>query len=126
MMLGQRADQEAIDEINHELGLDKHLFYQYGLYMNDLLPISIHHTSANSPTYFHKPGKYKGGIALAMGSYEIAIKRPYLRRSYQSKKNVAEVLGESLPETAVLAASSNVMSWRLAMAATANAKPPLG
>ncbi|MCB0802482.1 MAG: ABC transporter permease, partial [Flavobacteriales bacterium] len=35
MMLGQRADQEAIDEINRELGLDKNLFAQYMLYLND-------------------------------------------------------------------------------------------
>jgi len=109
MMLGQRADQEAIDEINHELGLDKGLYYQYGLYMNDLLPLSIHHNEPISPTYFSNE-KYQGIELVAIGEYKLSLKLPYLRKSYQSKKEVSEILNESLPETAVLALASILIS----------------
>ena len=109
MMLGQRADQEAIDEINHELGLDKSLVYQYALYINDLLPLSIHHADPHSAIYF-STNKYKGIEAFDIGEYSLSLKMPYLRKSYQSKKEVAEILNESLPETAILALASIFIS----------------
>lgn len=105
MMLGQRADQEAINEINRELGLDKSIFYQYGLYLNDLSPISYHNTSESAATYYSAE-KYGGLSVIAAENYQVILKAPYLRKSYQSKKKVSEILFESLPETAVLALAS--------------------
>lgn len=102
MMLGQRADQEAIDEINRELGLDKSLFSQYLLYLNDLSPISFHSDKPGSSSYYSSE-KYGGVSLLNLSSGTIILKKPYLRKSYQSQKRVADVLFESLPETAVLA-----------------------
>ena len=52
MMLGQRADQAAIDEINRELGLDQSIFYQYGLYLNDLSPVSYHSTVESDASFY--------------------------------------------------------------------------
>lgn len=102
MMLGQRADQEAIDEINRELGLDRSIFFQYSLYLNDLSPIS-YHSAAITDASFYKSEKY-GGTQLYEGeSFSLVIKVPYLRKSYQSKKKVSSILFESLPETAILA-----------------------
>ena len=105
MMLGQRADQDAIDEINRELGLDKSIFYQYGLYLNDLSPISYHSTT-ESDASFYEAEKYGGTKVLATDQFDIVFKAPYLRKSYQSKKKVSSILFESLPETAVLALAS--------------------
>ncbi|KAA3650321.1 MAG: ABC transporter permease [Bacteroidetes bacterium] len=105
MMLGQRADQEAIDEINRELGLDKNLFAQYMLYLNDLSPISYHSKNAQDASYYSE-SKYGGYLFLELENSGIALKSPYLRKSYQTKKNVSSILFESLPETAVLAVAA--------------------
>lgn len=105
MMLGQRADQDAIDEINRELGLDKGLFYQYSLYLNDLSLVSYHSTNPEDGS-FYKYSKFGGHVLMTSSNYKIVAKAPYLRKSYQSKKKVSEILFESLPETAVLALAS--------------------
>ncbi len=105
MMLGQRADQAAIDEINRELGLDQSIFYQYGLYLNDLSPVSYHST-VESDASFYQEEKYDGTAVISTSRFLIVLKAPYLRKSYQSKKKVSSILIESLPETAVLALAS--------------------
>lgn len=79
MMLGQNADQESIDMIHKELGLDKPLPIQYLDYLNDLSPIGM-----------DEDGKF-------------GFKAPNLRRSYQSGKTVVSILGESFPNTILLA-----------------------
>ena len=79
MMLGQNADQESIDMIHKELGLDKPLPIQYLDYLNDLSPIGV-----------DEDGQF-------------GFKAPNLRRSYQSGKTVASILGESFPNTILLA-----------------------
>ena len=42
LTLGQRADVSTVEAIKKELGLDKPLTTQFGLYLNDVSPISIH------------------------------------------------------------------------------------
>ncbi len=105
MMLGQRADQEAIDDINRELGLDRGIFVQYGIYLNDLSPISYHKSDVNSSLHYDS-GRYGGYQFIKTTNYSLVLKFPYLRRSYQSQKEVSQILFNSLPETAVLALAS--------------------
>jgi peptide/nickel transport system permease protein len=105
MMLGQRADQDAIDEINRELGLDKSILYQYALYLNDLSPVSYHSSNALDGS-FYEGSKYGGSTFFQADAFSLVVKAPYLRKSYQSKKDVSSILFESLPETAVLALAS--------------------
>lgn len=105
MMLGQRADQEAVNEIREELGLNRSIFYQYALYLNDLSPISYHSDIKDSP-YFYDKEKYDGVRLSSIGDHLLVAKMPYLRRSYQSRRDVSEILAESLPETFVLAIAS--------------------
>ena len=109
MMLGQRADQAAIDEINRELGLDKSIFYQYTLYLNDLSPISYHSTQPEDGS-FYKASKFGGTVLISSDDYKIVSKAPYLRKSYQAKKKVSSILFESLPETAVLALAAIIFA----------------
>ncbi|MDR0789863.1 MAG: ABC transporter permease, partial [Bacteroidales bacterium] len=99
MMLGQRADEQSIEIINKDLGLDKPLFTQYLNYLNDLSPISIHHIIDNSK-YTNYSTLYKGDKT------SIILKKPYLRRSYQSKRPVSDILRESFPNTIYLATLS--------------------
>tara|TARA_B100001063_G_scaffold186442_1_gene176446 strand:+ start:96081 stop:97151 length:1071 start_codon:yes stop_codon:yes gene_type:complete len=105
MMLGQRADQEAIEEIKKELGLNRSIWVQYALYLNDLSPISYHSKAESSATYYVE-SKYSGKTLFETQSSLWVVKPPYLRRSYQSQKKVASILLESLPETAVLAVAA--------------------
>jgi peptide/nickel transport system permease protein len=114
MMLGQRADQEAIDNINRELGLDKNLFYQYAIYLNDLSPVSFHSTLESSPNFYEEE-KYGGKKLFSTGATACVLKMPYLRQSYQSQKEVSAILMESLPETAVLAIAAIAIATLLGL-----------
>jgi len=109
MMLGQRADQAAIDEIRAELGMDRSIFYQYGLYLNDVSPLSYHRTDPESAFHYAKE-KYGGIKLLQADGSSLVLKKPYLRKSYQSRRMVADILAESLPETAVLAVASILLA----------------
>ncbi|MDX9694476.1 MAG: ABC transporter permease [Bacteroidales bacterium] len=112
MMLGQRADQFSVEAIKKELGLDKSVSMQYVKYLNDLSPISIYNVS-NSDSYFYlDKTKYNSSVQLFKTSKNSAlvIKYPYLRRSYQSKKQVSEIISETLPNTFYLALVSIIFA----------------
>ncbi len=107
MMLGQHSDPKAIEAINKELGLDKPLWKQYVLYLNDLMPLSVHNTLNKEHSTWFDNQKYHGKILLKTSAgYGLALKTPYLRRSSVSKREVSEIIAASLPQTALLAAVS--------------------
>lgn len=87
MMLGQNADQESIDMIHKELGLDKPLGIRYLVYLNDLSPVGI-----------DKEGNF-------------GFKSPELGRSYQSDRNVSSILAEAFPNTILLALVSITIAF---------------
>jgi len=104
MMLGQRADQVSVEAINRDLGLDKPLPVQFVSYLNDLSPLSIHNRSDSSSTWFLDRRKYSSAmVLLPLGKSALVLKKPYLRRSYQSKRNVSDILSEALINTVILA-----------------------
>ncbi|HRG59525.1 MAG TPA: ABC transporter permease [Bacteroidia bacterium] len=104
MMLGQRSDPQALAAINKELGLDKPLWKQYILYLNDLSPISIHESINVDASSFFDEQKYDGVLLFNIGKQKsVALKWPYLRRSYSSKREVSEIISVALPQTALLA-----------------------
>ena len=101
MMLGQRADKEAVDAIREELGLNQSLGRQYVNYLNDLVPLSFYENDAKVLE------KRSPLLKVAMvGSTVVVLKKPYLRMSYQSRRNVTDVLGEAFPNTFLLAVVS--------------------
>lgn len=104
MLLGERATPEAIEAVERELGLDLSSPQRYLLYLNDLSPVSIHSTSADSH-FFYDSDKY-GGKSLKIGGKAIALKAPYLRRSYRSKRMVFDIIKEAIPGTFILAISA--------------------
>lgn len=104
MMLGQRADQASIDAINHDLGRDQPVLIQYLGYLNDLLPISLHNNNDPQSHFYLDREKYSPCTTiLSLGSTTLALKAPYLRRSYQSGRRVADIIGAAFPQTALLA-----------------------
>ena len=103
MVLGQRADAESVEIINRDLGRDLPVGKQYLLYLNDLSPISLHRLDANSHIYLDSE-KYDPYVKLfTIGSTSVVLKFPYLRRSYQSKRKVSDIIFSAFPQTAVLA-----------------------
>ena len=108
MMLGQRADIASIEAINKDLGRDKPLLTQYFNYLNDLSPFSVHNFVDLKSSYFLESSKYQPYTRLFNISHTktIVLKEPYLRRSYQSKAKVVDILMEAFPLTALLAVVS--------------------
>lgn len=105
MMLGQRADQASVDAINKDLGLDKPLIIQYLGFLNDISPVSVHDSRNDRSFWYLDPSKYSPSIKLLSigGSHKIILKKPYLRRSYQSKRPVSEILADAFVPTIILA-----------------------
>jgi len=104
MMLGQRADMASVEAINKDLGRDKPLSIQFVNYLNDLSPLSIHNISDPENFWYLDQEKYGKSLRiLSSGSSALILKEPYLRRSYQSKRNVSEILAEGFINTIILA-----------------------
>jgi len=104
MMLGQRADIASIEAINKDLGRDKPLPVQFLNYLNDLSPLSLHNISNPSDYWYLDQNKYGKCIRIiTLGNKSIILKEPYLRRSYQSKRSVSEILFEGFINTFILA-----------------------
>ncbi len=103
MMLGQRADEESIALINRDLGRDRPVIVQFAGYINDLIPISFHNNSDPESFFYLSADKYDYATLLRLSSTSVVLKKPYLRRSYQSQRKVSEVIGAAFPQTALLA-----------------------
>lgn len=105
MMLGQRADLSSVEAIHHDLGLDKPLCIQYLNFLNDISPISVHNTKNKNNYWYLDSTKYISSFTLLkIGKTKaLILKKPYLRRSYQSKRNVSEILAQAFPATFLLA-----------------------
>jgi len=104
MMLGQRADIASVEAINRDLGRDKPLPMQYLGFLNDISPLSFHNRSDVKSYFYLDPLRYSSYVKLAgKGDHVIVLKKPYLRRSYQSKRPVSDILVEAFPPTMILA-----------------------
>ena len=114
VLLGQRANKEAVEAINRDLGRDKPLVTQYFMYLNDLSFISFHNTENKKSAFYLDRDKYSFTKILDLGENTCVVaKAPYFRRSYITKRKVSEIIIETLPETAVLAISSIVVATLL-------------
>ena len=116
MMLGQRADIASVQAIQRELGLDRPVMLQYLNYLNDLSPVSIHNQKDPESFFFLDPDKYSESKLVTAGSYTLVIKKPYLRRSYQSNRQVTSILGEAFPNTLLLASVAIIFAMLLGIA----------
>ncbi|MES2679112.1 MAG: ABC transporter permease [Bacteroidota bacterium] len=111
VMLGQRASKDAVEAIHKDLGRDKPLWQQYLNYVNDLSPLSVHQYSRQGSIWYLDPAKYSWTPLIAFGKDKVVVlKSPYLRRSYITKRDVTEIIKDTLPETAVLAFASIIIA----------------
>jgi peptide/nickel transport system permease protein len=101
MTQGQRADVQSLQAIRKEFGLDKPVPVQFAYYINDLSPVGIHaNTTAEQQRYHYVK------LFAVTGNNVVALKWPYLRRSYQTHKEVAKLLLDVIPNTLVLATTA--------------------
>lgn len=107
MLMGQRGDDAALQAIKKELGLDQPPLTQYLIFLNDLSPISFHQQSEPDQKWFLNKETY-GSAMKILGSERagVYVKKPYLRQSYQSKRNVSAIIAEAFPKTLVLATTA--------------------
>ncbi len=102
LVVGQSGDSTTIQNIGKELALDQPKWKQFILYLNDVSPISIYSTEDIA-------SRELKGVFIG-GNTKLAIKLPYLRRSYQTKKEVSAILWEALPGTFILALTALVFA----------------
>ena len=106
LVMGQSGDAATQANIRKELYLDQPKWKQFVYYLNDVSPISLH-------TRDDIEKKKLKGLFIGGGtpnSYAFAVKVPYLRRSYQSKREVGTILMEALPGTLLLALAAMVIA----------------
>jgi peptide/nickel transport system permease protein len=104
MTMGQRSDVQSLEAVRKEFGLDKSRPVQFFLYLNDLSPLSIH------PDNQENLEKYHYFRLIGIGNEAIVLKWPYLRRSYQTKREVTSILRETVPNTFILALTAMIFA----------------
>jgi ABC-type dipeptide/oligopeptide/nickel transport system permease component len=108
LVMGQRADAATQENIRRDLNLDQPRWKQFILYINDVSPLCIH--SADDIKRKNLKGFFWGG-----DGYKFGFKAPYLRRSYQSRREVSSVIMEAIPGTIMLAVAAMLLATVLGM-----------
>src|SRR5471030_16536 len=98
MTHGQLADVQSLQAIRKEFGLDKPVPVQFVYYINDLSPVGFHLNTGEEQQRYHYVKLFP-----VSATNVLALKWPYLRRSYQTRKDVAATLLDVIPNTLVLA-----------------------
>lgn len=105
MLMGQRTDIRSVENIRKELGLDQPKITQYAGFLNDISPLSIHITTDPESYWYLDAEAYDPYIKLfgLPGKKALILKYPYLRKSYQSGREVSAIISEAFPKTLLLA-----------------------
>lgn len=108
MVAGQSSDSTTQANIKKELylidetGKPISRFRQFLFYLNDVSPICVH--SATEISQKNLKGIFIGG------KKKFGLKIPYLRKSYQSKRPVWNILMKALPGTLMLAIAAMLIA----------------
>ncbi len=97
LIMGQRGDLASLENVRKDLNLDKPVFTRYLLYLNDISPLSVYQNNAEAKARYHYH------TILPLGKNALVLKKPYLGRSYRTRREVNAVLTEALPGTIILA-----------------------
>lgn len=89
MVAGQQAPAEAVARVRSELGLDRPLLVQYGLFLRRLV-----HLGPSEPDPAHA------------NCANVSVLHVDLGRSYQQRRPVVTILAERLPRTVLLAVAA--------------------
>jgi ABC-type dipeptide/oligopeptide/nickel transport system permease component len=105
LTFGQRSDLSTVKAKTAQLGLDQPLHKQLAAYLRDLSPVDV--------LELHKDNQRKYSYFPLLKTSEattLVLKWPYLRESFQTGRPVAEILGDAIPSTALLAAASMLLA----------------
>ena len=102
LVMGQTGDAATQANIRKDLYLDQPKWKQFVYYLNDVSPICFH-----SKEDIKK--KNLKGIFIG-GDTKFGLKIPYLRKSYQSKREVWSILMQALPGTMLLALAAMLIA----------------
>ncbi len=102
LVMGQSGDSATQAGIRKELYLDQPKWKQFIFYLNDVSPLCVHGKEEIRT-------KDLKGFFIG-GDTKFGIKLPYLRRSYQSKREVGTILMEALPGTLLLALAAMIIA----------------
>ncbi|MES1222076.1 MAG: ABC transporter permease [Bacteroidota bacterium] len=102
LVMGQTGDSATQANIRKELYLDQPRWKQFIFYLNDVSPL-CYHSKEDIQT------KQLKGIFIG-GDHKVGLKIPYLRRSYQSKRDVGSILMQALPGTLMLALAAMLIA----------------
>ncbi len=102
LVMGQSGDSTTQANIRKELYLDQPKWKQFVFYLNDVSPVCFH----SKEEILNKNLK---GIFIG-GEKKFGLKWPYLRKSYQSKRDVWSMLMQALPGTLLLATAAMMIA----------------
>ncbi len=102
ILSSQRSDAATTEAITKELGLNQPIWWQALSYLNDVSPIS-YYQSTSIPIEVR-------GLHITMGESTFWLKLPYLRTSFQTKREVSSMLGDAFIGTMVLAGAAMLFS----------------
>jgi len=105
LVMGQTGDSTTQANIRKELFLDQPKWKQFVYYLNDVSPVCVYNKEDIKTKDLH--GLFIGG------NTRFGLKVPYLRHSYQSKRDVGTILMEALPGTLLLAFTAMVIAVAL-------------
>ncbi len=105
LSFGQQLTEEGLEAKREELYLNKSISSQIFLYLNDLSPVSVY------PNDLDQERKDHIVINLFQGeTRSLFIKKPYLRRSFQTGDTVIGMIQSVLPNTLILASCSIILA----------------
>ncbi|SDY16164.1 ABC transporter permease [Hymenobacter psychrophilus] len=105
LLAGQRSDKATRAAIAADLGLDQPLPGQLLGYLNDVSPLGLHLRDSAGVA------RYGGWALLPVGSERaLVLKAPYLRRSFQSNKEVLAILLDHFTGTLWLALAAMLLA----------------
>lgn len=105
LTMGQRADVSSVEAVEKELGLNLPWHAKLKRYVGDLSPVWVHENSEKAIE------KYRYTEIMAIGQESVlALKFPYLGRSFQTRRRVTEILAEKIPPTFILALSAILLA----------------
>jgi ABC-type dipeptide/oligopeptide/nickel transport system permease component len=110
LLAGQRTDVATKAAITADLGLDQPLPLRLLGYLNDVSPLGLH------PRDSAGVARYGGLSILPLGEKAVVLKMPYLRRSFQSNKDVLRILLDYFPGTLWLALAAMLLASVLGVA----------
>jgi peptide/nickel transport system permease protein len=102
MTMGQRTDANSMAAKEKELRLNLSAWKRYVLYLNDISPLSLHKKKPESYVFLDRT-KYSVAGSFSVGKLEVALKFPYLGRSFQNNKQVSDLIRSKMLSTIIIA-----------------------